>query len=117
MSEDIIKSWRCWYTDTEENIAELNSLNNQINDIPALGIQAIKLWFYTENTCRFISGNKYYYISNNDIINQPSSSVSQTDDKEDITDNNFLVFESSVVSEETYNKIFDLMIESLDPTL
>lgn len=116
MNTDIIKSWKCWCVDKNENITEYSSVTHTLADVPTVGMQAMRLWFNREDSSRFISGNKYYIIYNDDIINQLSTSVLQIDSIEDI--NNFsLIRESIDVSDATDNNIFNLMIEATDPTL
>jgi len=118
MNNDTIKSWKCWYTDSNNNITELNSVQHNITDIPDKGLHAMRLWFYKENTSRFISGNSYYIfqIINNNIVDQPSSSVLQLDNLDDIPLNS-LIKENTDIPEDISNKIFNIYLESVDPTL
>jgi len=78
----------------------------------------MRLWFYKENTSRFIAGNSYYIfqIINNNIVDQPSSSVLQLDNLDDIPLNS-LIKENTDIPEDISNKIFNIYLESVDPTL
>ena len=116
MNNDIIRSWKCWCTDERENIITLDSVNNNVDDIPTHGVQAIRLWFYPEDISRFISGNKYYIIHGETLIDQPSSYVIQTDSVDEVLPGDSLK-ESSTIADNVTEEIFNLMIESIDPSL
>jgi hypothetical protein len=96
-----------------DEIVEINSTKHTIDDIPSTGLQAMRLWFNIEETGRFISGNKYvsFNTTEKSLINVPSSHIIQTD----VLDNSLLnIKESSVISDEIYNKIFALMLDSAE---
>ena len=112
MNQDIIKSWKCWVISNNE-IVEIDSTKHTIDDIPSIGFQAMRLWFNLEETGRFISGNRYvaFNTTEKSLINVPSSHIIQTDI---LNDGLLNVKESSVVSDEMYNEIFALMLESIE---
>ena len=115
MENDIITSWSCWYI-VNNNIHTAHSTTHTINDIPPIGVHALRLWFAKKHTSRFVSGDKYIIFKAEDIINKSSSYVIQDDIlQQEYKD--YIIKESSDIDADLEEEIFNLLLNSTDPTL
>lgn len=112
-NDDLIKEWKCWCVNANNEIMLYASNKNDLSELPDTGIQAIRLQFEQEGTVRYISGNRYYGFKNlkNNLIGTPSSDIIQSDEISQLSEA-LLVKESIDAPDEIDNQIFNLMIES-----